>query len=94
MSGKCDNVAIFPGMFDPVTHGHLDIIERASGLYDRLIVAVDGDRSQVPYHQGGIEIGLAREKFPLAVPLDYEHFRVVRTKLKWSGGLRESPEPA
>ncbi len=34
------NVAIFPGMFDPVTHGHLDIIERASKLYERLIVAV------------------------------------------------------
>ena len=34
------NTAIFPGMFDPVTHGHLDIIERASRLYERLIVAV------------------------------------------------------
>lgn len=34
------NLAIFPGMFDPVTHGHLDIIQRAAGLYDRLIVAV------------------------------------------------------
>ncbi len=34
------NLAIFPGMFDPVTHGHLDIIRRASRLYERLIVAV------------------------------------------------------
>jgi len=34
------NVVIFPGMFDPVTHGHLDIIERASRLYDLLVVAV------------------------------------------------------
>lgn len=34
------HVAIFPGMFDPLTHGHLDIIERASKLYDRLIVAI------------------------------------------------------
>ena len=33
-------LAIFPGMFDPVTHGHLDIIERASKLYEKLIVAV------------------------------------------------------
>jgi len=33
-------VALFPGAFDPVTHGHLDIIQRASKLYDRLIVAV------------------------------------------------------
>lgn len=34
------HLAIFPGMFDPVTHGHLDIIRRASMLYERLIVAV------------------------------------------------------
>ncbi len=34
------NFAVFPGSFDPVTHGHLDIIQRASTLYDRLIVAV------------------------------------------------------
>jgi len=32
--------AIYPGSFDPVTNGHLDLIERASKLFDRLIVAV------------------------------------------------------
>ena len=33
-------IAIFPGSFDPVTNGHLDIIRRASRLFDRLLVAV------------------------------------------------------
>jgi len=37
---KRENLAIFPGVFDPVAYGHLDIIQRASCLYDRLIVAV------------------------------------------------------
>ncbi len=37
---RIGNVAVFPGMFDPVTHGHLDIIERAAKLYGRLVVAV------------------------------------------------------
>jgi len=32
--------AIYPGSFDPATNGHLDVITRASGLFDRLIVAV------------------------------------------------------
>lgn len=32
--------AVVPGTFDPVTSGHLDIIERASGLFDDLVVAV------------------------------------------------------
>lgn len=40
MAEKRENLAIFPGVFDPVTYGHLDIVRRASGLYDRLIVAV------------------------------------------------------
>lgn len=33
-------LAIYPGSFDPVTHGHLDLIERGAKLFDRLIVAV------------------------------------------------------
>ena len=32
--------AIFPGSFDPVTNGHLDVIKRASKLFDKLIVSV------------------------------------------------------
>ena len=34
------NAAIYPGSFDPVTLGHLDIIKRASKIFDKLIVAV------------------------------------------------------
>lgn len=33
-------IAIFPGSFDPLTNGHLDIIERASKLFDKLIVVI------------------------------------------------------
>ncbi len=40
MSRPRANIALFPGMFDPVTYGHLDIIQRASKLYPNLIVAV------------------------------------------------------
>lgn len=34
------SVAIYPGTFDPVTCGHLDILERAVGLFDKVIIAV------------------------------------------------------
>ncbi|UCE58988.1 MAG: pantetheine-phosphate adenylyltransferase [Phycisphaerales bacterium] len=40
MQGKTPNLAVFPGMFDPVTHGHLDIIRRAAKLWKKLIVGV------------------------------------------------------
>lgn len=33
-------IAVYPGSFDPITNGHLDIIRRASRLYDRLVVGV------------------------------------------------------
>ena len=33
-------IAIYPGSFDPITNGHLDIITRGSKIYDKLIVAV------------------------------------------------------
>jgi pantetheine-phosphate adenylyltransferase len=34
------NLGVYPGTFDPITHGHADIIERSLRLFDRLIVAV------------------------------------------------------
>ncbi|MGB2755071.1 MAG: adenylyltransferase/cytidyltransferase family protein, partial [Phycisphaerae bacterium] len=34
-----EKVAVYPGVFDPVTLGHLDIIRRGTVLFDRLIVA-------------------------------------------------------
>ena len=33
-------IAIYPGSFDPITNGHIDIIDRASAMFDRLVVAV------------------------------------------------------
>ena len=41
-------IAIYPGSFDPITLGHLDIIRRASGLFDRLIVAVMHNQNKKP----------------------------------------------
>ena len=35
-----DNLAIYPGSFDPITNGHLDIVRRAAKIFDRVIVAV------------------------------------------------------
>jgi pantetheine-phosphate adenylyltransferase len=35
-----DKTAVYPGSFDPFTNGHLDVVERALGIFDHLIVAV------------------------------------------------------
>ncbi len=42
------NIAIYPGSFDPITKGHLNIIERASKIFDRLIVCVMINASKKP----------------------------------------------
>ncbi len=39
-------VAVYPGTFDPITNGHLDLIERAARFYDRLVIAVANNRNK------------------------------------------------
>jgi pantetheine-phosphate adenylyltransferase len=41
-------IAIYPGTFDPLTNGHLDVIKRASRLFDKLIVAVACNERKTP----------------------------------------------
>jgi pantetheine-phosphate adenylyltransferase len=40
MSNQSPHIAVYPGSFDPITLGHLNVMERASRLFDRLIVGV------------------------------------------------------
>ena len=41
-------VAVYPGSFDPITNGHLDVIERAARVFDRVVVAVLGNPRKSP----------------------------------------------
>lgn len=41
-------IAVYPGSFDPITYGHLDIIERAAAIFDRVIVAVSINAGKQP----------------------------------------------
>lgn len=41
-------VAVYPGTFDPITNGHLDIVKRASKLFDKIIVAVSDNLHKNP----------------------------------------------
>ena len=41
-------IAVYPGSFDPITKGHLDIIKRASKMFDKVIVAVVKNQSKKP----------------------------------------------
>jgi pantetheine-phosphate adenylyltransferase len=41
-------IAIYPGTFDPITYGHIDVIERAAEIFDTIIVAVARNSSKQP----------------------------------------------
>jgi len=54
-------VAIYPGSFDPVTNGHLDVIARGSRMFDRLIVAVLQNMDKAPLFSAGERAEMLRE---------------------------------
>lgn len=56
--------AIYPGSFDPITNGHLDIIERANKLFDRVIVAVAPNASKKPLFSLKERLTLVRRAIP------------------------------
>ena len=45
---KMRKIALYPGTFDPITNGHFDVIERALGLFDEVIVAVAISQDKKP----------------------------------------------
>lgn len=57
----CAFDAIVPGTFDPVTNGHLDIIERAARLFPRVHVAVAADSSKQPLFTCEERVAMLRE---------------------------------
>ncbi|MBL4702356.1 MAG: pantetheine-phosphate adenylyltransferase [Phycisphaeraceae bacterium] len=73
-------IALFPGTFDPITNGHLDVIERAEPLFDQLIVAVgrNPDKNAVFQQQDRVEMirEILKEKCPNVVVQAYQGLTV------------------
>ncbi len=56
--------AVFPGSFDPLTNGHLDIIKRSAPLFDEMIVAVLNNPDKSPMFTAEERCGMIREVLP------------------------------
>ena len=54
-------IAVYPGTFDPVTNGHLDLADRGRRHFDRLVVAILGNEDKEPMFTVDERIGLLRE---------------------------------
>jgi pantetheine-phosphate adenylyltransferase len=55
------HIAVYPGTFDPVTNGHLDLVDRSLGIFDEVIVAVAENPKKQPLFSLEERIGLFRE---------------------------------
>jgi len=65
--------AVYPGMFDPVHNGHLDVIERSLHIFDELIVAVVANPSKAPLFSVAQRLEMIEE----ATPEFRDNFRMV-----------------
>lgn len=54
-------VAIYPGSFDPVTYGHIDIIKRASEIFDSLTVSVLDNKAKTPLFSVEERVNILKE---------------------------------
>ena len=72
--------AIYPGTFDPITRGHEDLVRRASGLFDTVVVAVADSRGKAPFFTQDERVRMGRQ-----VLVDYANVEVV----SFSGLLME-----
>lgn len=55
--------AVYPGTFDPVTRGHEDLVRRAAGLFDEVVVGVADSKAKRPFFNLVDRVELAREVF-------------------------------
>ena len=53
--------ALYPGTFDPVTNGHLDLVRRAAAIFERVVVAIAANPAKEPLFSLDERVGLAKE---------------------------------
>ncbi|MES2309289.1 MAG: pantetheine-phosphate adenylyltransferase [Verrucomicrobiota bacterium] len=68
-------IAVYPGTFDPITKGHLDVLERAQRLFDKVVIAVAANTGKTPLFSVEERVELATEAVKcLEVPTEVKCF--------------------
>lgn len=74
---KVKRIAVFPGTFDPITNGHLDIIERGLKIFDGLIVAVAENPGKTPLFTVEERVEMVRESIGAREGVEVESFNTL-----------------
>ena len=60
MTPKSKRRAVYPGTFDPITNGHHDLVRRAAGIFDRVVIGIAANPNKVPMFSLEMRVDLAR----------------------------------
>lgn len=71
---RTERVAIYPGSFDPLTNGHVDIVERGLKMFDRVVVAVANNPQKKHFFSADERVALCRESIGDRPGLSIETF--------------------
>ena len=74
MAGGRPRVAVYPGSFDPLTNGHVDIIQRGARLFDRIVVSILVNLDKSPLFSIDERVEIAREVFRDQPTVEVETF--------------------
>ena len=67
-------IAIYPGSFDPITNGHVDIINRASNLFDKLIITVASNNTKKSLLSIDRRVDILNKTFSNKANIDIDYF--------------------
>jgi pantetheine-phosphate adenylyltransferase len=67
-------IAICPGSFDPLTVGHVDLVERAAALFDRVVVSILVNTEKAPLFTQSERMAIAREVFATVANVEVDAF--------------------
>ena len=56
-------IAVYPGTFDPITYGHMDVIKRGTNLFDKVIVLVARNSTKTPLFSGDERVKMIKKVF-------------------------------
>ena len=72
--------AVYPGTFDPITTGHIDLVERAAKLFDHVIIAVASNQKKGPLFSVDERVDLCRRIFAAYPNVEVRGFNILLTK--------------
>ena len=84
-----NHIAVYPGTFDPVTYGHLDIIKRAAALFDHVVIGVLNNSAKSPLFSVDERVKILEETTRHLENVTVDHFNGLSVDFarKWKAGV-------